>query len=66
MLFEGIALTLATGLLWCLVGVVYGKATEKPEGFRLFLALGALCFALSSWGANPPAAARGTVRPGAA
>ena len=57
MLFEGIALTLATGLLWSLIGIVYSKAAEKPEGFRLFLALGSFCFALACWGANPPAAA---------
>lgn len=57
MLFEGIVLTLATGLVWSLVGIVYSKAAEKPEGFRLFLAIGAFCFALACWGANPPAAA---------
>lgn len=57
MLFKGIALTLATGLVWSLIGIVYSKAAEKPEGFRLFLALAGLCFAAACWGANPPAAA---------
>lgn len=57
MLGEGIILTLATGALWCGVGIVYGRAAEKRDGFALFLAVGGLCFAAVSWSATPPAAA---------
>ncbi len=57
MFVQGIALTLATGVIWGLVGIVYSKAAEKPDGFRLFLAVSSLFFALVIWGTAPPVGA---------
>lgn len=56
MLTQGIMLTLTTGVAWCLVAIVYSRATQKPEGFFSFMAISSLCFALTVWTASPPAA----------
>ncbi|MBS1371762.1 MAG: hypothetical protein HPZ91_17595 [Lentisphaeria bacterium] len=57
MLLRGIGITLATGVVWCCIGIVYGRAAEKKEGFYLFLFLGALFFLLAVWTGAPPQAA---------
>lgn len=57
MFWQGILVALVTGAIWCGVGVAYSRAAEKKEGFHLFLLLSALCFLLTSWGAERPGAA---------
>lgn len=52
MFWQGILVALVTGAIWCGVGVAYSRAAEKKEGFHLFLLLSALCFLLTSWGAE--------------
>ena len=54
MFWQGIGITLATGLLWCCIGIVYSRAAQKERGFYLFMFLSALFFALTSWGARCP------------
>lgn len=54
MLLQGVLLTLLTGFIWSLIGVVYGKATDKSDSFYSFLFLSALFFALTSWFGAPP------------
>lgn len=56
MLTQGILLTLTTGVVWCMVAIVYSRATQKTEGFYSFMAISSLCFALTVWTAAPPAA----------
>lgn len=45
-----------TGVIWCLVGIIYSKATASGEGFFPFLVLSTLVFASTIWIATPPTA----------
>ncbi len=54
---DAILLMLATGVLWALVGVVFGSAPSDRERMFSFFALYQLLFAVFAWIAQPPSAA---------
>ena len=54
---DAILLMLGTGVLWALVGVVFGSAPSDRDRMFSFFALYQLLFAAFVWIAQPPSAA---------
>lgn len=58
---QAIFYMLVTGVLWTLVGIIYGKAPNKQGELYSFLTLNGACYTLFIWSVHFPQAAPGEV-----
>lgn len=54
MIHQAIFYMLITGVLWTLVGIIYGKAPDKQGDLYSFLALNGFCYTLFIWSVHFP------------